>query len=425
MAGLIQRRLDDIVHRRMGESPVLLLQGPRSVGKSTLLRALATRHDRPVIDLDDLAIRAAVANDPALFASGDRPVFIDEYQHVPDLLDAIKAELNRDGSPGRFVITGSTRFDSLPLASQSLTGRLHRVEIHPFSQGEIDSRHENLIETLLSGPTAAVTPEPSATTREQYAARITRGGFPMALARSDAARARWSDDYIALCLERDLLDQGRVRRPGALAPLLSRLAAQTAQILNVARAGADAGLPTSTASDYVDLFESIFLVRTLPAWGKTLRAATASRPKIHLVDSGLAARLLRLTPERLVKLDTTTLQQFGHLMETFVVGEVLKQASWMEHRPYVGHWRTRDGIEVDLVIEDGRTGRVVGIEVKAGSRVHARDRRGLRMLRDRLGKRFTAGVVLHTGTHCIRYADDDRIIALPIDRLWTEVGPRG
>ena len=149
MTGLIQRRLDDIVRRRMAESPVVLLQGPRSVGKSTMLAALARRHDRQVIDLDDLAVRAAVANDPGLFASGRRPVFIDEYQHVPDLLTAIKAELNRDGSPGRFVITGSTRFDSLPLASQSLTGRLHRMEIHPFSQGEIDSRRENLIETAL------------------------------------------------------------------------------------------------------------------------------------------------------------------------------------------------------------------------------------------------------------------------------------
>jgi len=424
MTGLIERRLNEIVRQRMTESPVVLRPGPSPVGKSTLLRALATQHERPVIDLDDLAVRAAVANDPALFTSGHAPVFIDEYQHVPDLLAAIKAELNRDGSPGRFVITGSTRFDSLPLASQSLTGRLHRIEIQPFSQGEIDSRREHLIETLLSDPAAVVTPEPSTTTRQQYVTRIARGGFPMALTRSEAARHRWFDDYVALCLQRDLLDSGRVRRPGALAPLLSRLAAQTAQVLNVSRAGAEEGLPASTTSDYVDLLESVFLVRLLPAWGKTLRAATAARPKIHLVDSGLAARLLRLTPDRLGGLDATSLHQFGHLIETFVVGEVLKQASWLEQRPHLGHWRTHDGAEVDLVIEDGRTGSVVGIEIKAGSRVHPRDRRGLRMLRDRLGKRFTVGVLLHTGTHCIRYADDERIIALPIDRLWTDTAPR-
>ena len=187
----------------------------------------------------------------------------------------------------------------------------------------------------------------------------------------------------------------------------------------MSRIGAELELPASTASDYIRLFEQSFLVRLLPAWGKTVRAATAARPKVHIADSGLAARLLRLPPDKLARLDPTSLQQFGHLLETFVVGEALKQASWMQHRPHVGHWRTHDGAEVDLVIEDGRDGSVVGIEVKASTRVHPADRRGLRKLRDTLGERFSAGVVFHTGPHCVRYADDERIIALPVDRLWS------
>lgn len=402
----------------MGESPVLLLHGPRSVGKSTLLRALAEGEEASVIDLDDPATRANVADDPGLFVSGRPPVFIDEYQHVPELLDAIKTELNRDSSPGRFVITGSTRFGALPLVSQSLTGRLHRMEVHPLSQGEISSRRESLIETLFDDPARAVTAELSPATRSDYAERIARGGFPLALQRADAARDRWFDDYLALCLERDLLELGRVRRPGALAPLLSRLAAGTAQVLNMSRVGAELELPASTAADYIRLFEQSFLVRLLPAWGKTLRAATASRPKVHVADSGLAARLLRLPPGKLARLDATSLQQFGHLLETFVVGESLKQASWMQYRPHVGHWRTHDGTEVDLVIEDGRDGAVVGIEVKASTRVHPADRRGLRRLSDALGERFRAGVIFHTGPHCVRYAEDERIVALPADRLW-------
>ena len=398
---------------------MVLLQGPRSVGKSTLLRALAARHSGQVVDLDDPAVRAAAIDDPKLFVSGRRPIFIDEYQHVPELLDSIKSELNRDGSPGQFVITGSTRFDSLPLAAQSLTGRLHRIEVHPLSQGEIGAEPEHLLELLFADFRAAVTPQPSTTTRHEYADRTSRGGFPLAQERDDAARGRWFDDYIALCLERDLLESGRVRQPSALAPLLSRLAAQTAQIINISRAGAAAGLPASTASDYVKLFESAFLVRLLPAWGRTLRAAVAARPKVHFVDPGLAARLLRVSPDKLAGLDPASLQQFGHLLETFVVGEVLKQASWMPYRPHVGHWRTHDGIEVDLVIEDGNDGSVLGIKVKAGGRVHLQDRRGLRMLRQALGGRFVAGVIFHTGAHAVRFADDDRIIALPIDRLWT------
>lgn len=419
MAELIQRRVEEIARQRMTEAPVLLLHGPRSVGKSTLLRTLAGGGGAGVIDLDDPATRANVADDPGLFVSGRPPVFVDEYQHVPELLDAIKTELNRDSSPGRFVITGSTRFDSQPLVSQSLTGRLHRMEVHPLSQGEIESRRESLIETLFDDPAGAVTSKPSTSTRSDYVRRITRGGFPLALQRAGAGRDRWFDDYLALCLERDLLELGRVRRPGALAPLLSRLAAHTAQVLNMSRVGAELELPASTASDYIRLFEQSFLVRLLPAWGKTVRAATASRPKAHITDSGLAARLLRLPPNKLARLDPTSLQQFGHLLETFVVGEALKQASWMQHRPHVGHWRTHDGAEVDLVIEDGRDGAVVGIEVKASTRVHPADRRGLRKLRDALGERFRAGVVLHTGPHCVRYADDERIIALPVDRLWS------
>ena len=138
-----------------------------------------------------------------------------------------------------------------------------------------------------------------------------------------------------------------------------------------------------------------------------------------MLDSGIAARLLRLPPDKLASPDPTAMQQFGHLLETFVVGEVFKQASWMEHRPFVGHWRTHDGSKVDIVVEDGRDGSVVGIEVKAGTRIYPRERKGLRILRDALGDRFKAGVVLYTGAHCIRYSGKEAgIIALPVDLLW-------
>ncbi|MYH55350.1 MAG: ATP-binding protein [Acidimicrobiia bacterium] len=417
--GLVPRRLEEVAISRMAEAPVILLQGPRTVGKSTLLRVLSGRLGGRVIDLDDPTTRDAVRDDPGLFVSGQSTVFIDEYQHVPFLLDSIKAELNRDGSPGRFVLAGSTRFDALPVASQSLTGRLHRVEILPLSQGEIRGGQESLLESLFDDPEGTVSSDISFTTRAGYAELIAKGGLPLALVRAEAARARWFDDYIALSLERDLQEVGRVRQPSALEPLLRRLASQTASLLNISRAGAAADLATSTASDYLRLFERAFLVRRLPAWGKTLRSSVVRSPKLHMLDSGIAARLLRLPPDKLASPDPTAMQQFGHLLETFVVGEVFKQASWMEHRPFVGHWRTHDGSKVDIVVEDGRDGSVVGIEVKAGTRIYPRERKGLRILRDALGDRFKAGVVLYTGAHCIRYSGKEAgIIALPVDRLW-------
>jgi len=194
---------------------------------------------------------------------------------------------------------------------------------------------------------------------------------------------------------------------------------QTGQILNVSAAGAAAGLKKRTADSYVKLLEALFLVYRLPAWGKTLRARAAALPKVHVVDSGLAARLLRLAAPKLARRDATALQQFGHLLETFVVGEVRKQLSWMDGVVSTGHWRTRDGAEADLVVERD-DGSIVAFEVEAGSRVDHRDLGGLRTIREALGDALVAGAVLHTGERS--YLADDRIYALPVDRLWRRVG---
>jgi uncharacterized protein len=417
---MISRRIEQVARTRLLDEPVIALQGPRAVGKTTILRALASAYGVEPIDLDDLATRAAVAADPGTFVAGRPPVCIDEYQHVPVVLDAIKAELNRDGSPGRYAITGSTRHDALPRAAQALTGRLHLMAVNPFSQGEIAGVEEDFVETFFADPAATVTAEPSSTSRAEYVTRAVCGGFPSALRRSsESARARWFDDYVKLCLERDVAELARIQRKAALPELLVRLAAQTGQVLNIAAAGEAAGLKKRTADNYVKLLEALFLVYRLPAWGKTLRARAASLPKLHVVDSGLAARLLRLTAAKLDRPSPTALQQFGHLLETFVVAEVRKQVSWMDGVATVGHWRTRDGVEVDLVVERDE-GSVVAFEVKAGSRVTARDLAGLRVIRDAVGDTFVAGAVMHTGSRS--YVADDRIFALPIDRLWHRVG---
>jgi predicted AAA+ superfamily ATPase len=406
--------------RLITEESVIALHGPRSVGKSTVLRILAEAHGVEVIDLDDLRIRDAVAGNPTLLTGGETPLCIDEYQRVPDVLDAIKARLNQEGSrPGVAVITGSTRQDALPRTAQALTGRLHLVTIWPLSQGELTGSQENLLEALHTDPAMAVAHHStSSTSREEYVARVCAGGLPLAVRRSEPARARWFDNFVRQSVERDAVELSQVRQRQALADLLTRLASQTGQLLNFTKTAEAVGLERRTAEAYLRLLEDLFLVVRLPAWGKTLRSRVSVRPKIHLVDSGLAARLLRLTPAKLTSLDPAALTEFGGLLETFVVGELRKQASWLDERVTLGHWRTSGGDEVDLVVEFD-DGQVVAFEVKASERANGPAFTGLQQLRDALGSRFRAGIVLTTGRHTYTHAD--RLHVMPIDRLWRHI----
>lgn len=414
---VVSRRLEALVLERMREEPVLLLQGPRSVGKSTLLRAIAVQVGAEVVDLDDVATRDAAEADPAMFVGGSGPVCVDEYKHVPLVLDAIKAELNRDGRPGRFILTGSARHEALPAAAQALTGRLHRLPVYPLSQGELEGVEESFVADLLDGNEARLLAGTSHTTREDYIDRVVAGGFPMPLSRSTTAgRTRWFDDYVRLTLERDVRDLARIEQAAVLPRLLERLAGQTAQVLNLARAGQALKVSERTADNYLRLLEAVFLLHRLPAWGTTLTSRSSSRPKIHVVDSGVAARLLRLSANKLKRRDPSALTEFGHLLETFVVGELLKQVSWLDGIAGVGHWRTRDGDEIDLVL-DLDDGSVVAFEVKAAQRVGSKELAPLRKLRDALGLKFRAGIAFHLGERS--YAAEDRIHVVSVDRLWS------
>ena len=414
----VPRRVSGLLKDLVQTEPVIALHGPRSVGKSTVLHGFAAEAGGSVLDLDDVAVREAVVGNVTSIVSGHAPVCVDEYQRVPDILDALKARLNREGSlPGTAVITGSTRQDALPATAQALTGRLHSLTIWPLSQGEIAGVREDLLESLWADPTNTIAKlATSTTTRADYVERVCAGGLPLALRRPRAARARWFDDFVRASVERDALELSRIRERQAMSELFALVAAQTGQLLNVSAAAAKVGVARPTVEGHLRLLEDLFLIVRLPAWGKTLRSRVSVKPKVHVVDSGLAARLLRLSPDKLSGLDPASLTDFGHLLETFAVGELRKQASWLEQPVTLGHWRTSDGVEVDVVIE-GDDGTVLAFEVKASERALGSDFRGLSQLRETLGQRFVAGIILTTGTRSYTY--DDRLHVLPIDRLWT------
>lgn len=373
-------------------------------------------HGGTLLNLDNEQLLQAAVSDPLAFAtSGEEPRFIDEVQRAGDaLVRAIKAEVDADPTPGRYVLAGSTRFLSTPSLSESLAGRGAVVDVWPFSQGEFEGRFENFIDIAFCDPDSLRAFAPSTVDRAEYFARMCRGGFPEpALLKTTRARRAWFRSYVQAIAERDIREMARVNEPSAITALLAYLASITAQEHNSVNTSSKTGLHRATVNRYIELLEAVFLVHRLPIWSRNLTARVVKHSKLHLTDTGLAASLLGISPESLAK---PVAPARGPLIETFIVNELAKHATWSETAVRLHHWRVSGGAEVDVVLERD-DGQVVGIEAKARDTVTTADFRGLTTLRDLLGDQFSLGVVFHTGRQgCISFGD--RLVSLPIAALW-------
>ncbi len=298
----------------------------------------------------------------------------------------------------------------VPELADFLTGRVELLTLWPFAMTELAPGAVSVVDRLFDGSVLQQR-RASGTSRRELVEIVLRGGYPIAVGLEPGPRSRWFANLAALVVE----DVMPVRRVDVLSRFLRLSAARTAQVLNAAELGRDAGLGRDQAGTYLRLLELVYLVVVLPAWSVTLTARVTKRPKLHLVDSGLAAHLQGITAERLSPVDPAAASRFGALLETFVVTEVLKQAGWASELISAYHYRTADGVEVDLVLETA-DGRVAGIDVKAGSQVTVSAMRGLTQLRDRLGARFVAGLILTTGDQTQPISD--RLSVAPVDILW-------
>lgn len=354
---------------------------------------------------------AAVADETASVGQcPDGVLVIDEVQREPELALAIKASIDRDRHPGRFLLTGSADLLAVKGRSDSLAGRAATLRLRGLSQGELAGHPEDFVAWLLAGtPPHRFT---SGWTRADYAAAIARGGYPDARGLSTRLRIAWLDSYLDRVLERDatlLPSGGQSRR---LRSVLSLLAANQAGELVKARIADGADVPPNTITAYLDVLRSVYLVDDLPPWTPNLTKREIGRPKTLVGDSALALRLNRQTEQQLVPL---TSDSIGGLFEAFVASELLKQRTWSEHDYQLFHFRDRDGVEVDLVLELD-DGRVIGIEVKSSATYRSEHFAGLRFLRDRLGERFIAGIVVGMADAGYQYAD--RLYGLPAAALW-------
>lgn len=400
------------VEEALRDTPIVLVHGPRQCGKTTLAKEIGHTHGYTYLSFDDRNLREAAQSDPVGFVADLPPrVILDEVQRVPEIFVSLKDAVDRHRVPGRAILTGSSNVLLVPRLSDSLAGRMEVRRLHPLAQCEMAGSPSSFLDRLFSGSfrfknLRRLGPE--------LAERIAIGGFPPAVARASAARRReWYRNYVDSLVQRDARDLSRIDSLDALPRLLQVAAGQTSRILNVSELSAPFQLSRPTIRTYLTLLERVFLVDILPPWHNNRLSRLIKTPKIHMGDSGLAAALLGADAPALQK-DRALL---GQLLETMVVQELRRLASWHTEHHDFHHFRDKEGNEVDVVLERGAQA-LAGVEVKASSTVTAADFKGMRMLRDGAGKRFQAGVVLYDGDKILRFEED--LFAVPLTALWEE-----
>jgi predicted AAA+ superfamily ATPase len=417
---MYDRHIAPLLLEALADTPVVLLNGARQTGKSTLAQSLREATPRRYLTLDDYTTLAAARSDPAGFiAALAGPVVIDEIQRAPELFLAIKVAVDRDRArgqaAGRFLLTGSANVMLLPALADSLAGRIEIVPLTPLSCAERASDpHLNRAEWLFDGD-LSTRPVPPCE-RDVFIDTLLAGGFPEAVARNIPRRRQaWFDSYLQAVLQRDVRELANLEQLTELPNLVQLLAHRSASLLNFAELARSSGIAQTTLKRYFTLLETLFLIHRLPAWERNPAKRLVKAPKVFLPDSGLLAHLTGHTADTL----TTAPGLPGDLVETFVCAELLKHLAFSARGLSLWHYRTQTGIEVDFLLED-RHGKLTGIEVKAAATVDGKDFKGLRHLQETEPERFQRGVVLYTGRECVAFGEG--LFAVPMSLWWAKIG---
>ena len=390
------------------DTPVVLLAGPRQAGKTTLARQLAGERFR-YLTLDDELTLLAARQDPSGMVRSMERVVIDEVQRAPELLLAIKKNVDEDRRPGRFLLTGSANLMTLPAVADSLAGRMETLSLLPLAQSEIRGREANWIDAAfaerLLDPGGVVV-------GDELVDLVLRGGYPEVVSRtSQRRRSAWLSQYVDALIQRDVRDISGIAKLDQLPRFLSGLAQLAGQMANYTKLGGQIGLDEKTARSYVGVFEQMYLLKRVQAWAHNRLKRVVKTPKLQFVDSGLQAVLAGVGASEVAH-DRV---RFGPVLETFVFGELLKHAAAADDDYRVLYYRDVDKVEVDFVIENA-AGQIVCIEVKAAATVRESDLRGLKKMAAAAEAKFSFGVVLYDGAEALPLGD--RMWAAPLSTLW-------
>ena len=406
----LERMADTWLTDTLAEAPAVMITGARASGKTTT----ALRHAASVVRLDNPLEAAAFGADPdAALRGRAEPVLLDEWQAFPPVVAAVKRAVDTERRPGRFILTGSARFDADP-ALWPGTGRLIMLDMHPMTVREQLQRPlRPFFATLLSEECWDRQPCSDAPDLRDYVEFALRGGFPEpALQLGERARDAWLASYVRQMLTHERAGGRGGADPVRLGEFFEAYALSSAGLVHDSTLAQAAGIDTRTVRSYVRLLSDLGTVAELPAWSSNRLKRLVRTPKRHVSDTGLWGSTVGADAE-LVMGNGDLL---GRLIDTFVTNQLRAEAVLDPRRPRLYHLRDRDGRrEVDLIADLGARG-VVGVEIKAHGAPTAAHAKHLMWLRDTLGEQFKAGALLHTGPD--RFTLGDRIEAIPICALW-------
>jgi len=409
---LYPRFSEQLIREAIIDTPVILIHGSRQCGKTTLAKTVGQELGYHYISFDDDTQRQAAQADPIGFIhSLPEYIILDEIQRVPELFTAIKANVDKNRKPGRFILTGSANVLLLPKLADSLAGRMEIIHLRPLSQAELAKQKPNLLQQLFDcdfGP--AINQGQYSRLGENLANVICTGGYPAAIARSsEKRRSKWYNDYIATIIQRDVRELARIQNLDILPRLLTLAAGQTSRLFVAAELASPFAISRPTIREYLALLEQIFLIEQLQPWYTNHLSRLIKTPKLHLTDTGLTCALLGISSNTLWQ-DKTLL---GQILETFIFQELNKHAAWHNNNLHFYHFRNKDKVEVDIIIEQGR--QLAGIEIKAAATVTNADFKGLNKLKEACGEQFSAGVVFYDGDSILPFGE--KLFAIPIHVL--------
>lgn len=410
---MYQRYIANPIKEALKDTPVILINGARQAGKSTLCRQLVEEgvFDGQIMTMDDPTTLAAAQADPLGFLQDlNQHAVIDEVQRAPQLFLSMKKLVDENRKERRLILTGSADVMTLPQVADSLAGRIEIHHLWPLSQAEILGRRSNFLHNLVD-------PEPWFKSHKcswrGIIEAIQAGGYPEALQReSEGRKAKWFESYIGAVLQKDIRNLANIEGLTQVPNILQLIGTRIGSTVNLSDIARLSGVKNTTLQRYMALLEHVFLIFKIPAWTPNVEGQFVKSPKIFLNDTGLLCHLRGESVDSLLENRTTT----GAFLENFIVMEIVKQLGWsgLFLKPY--HFSIHSGAEVDLILED-RKKQLYGIEIKSTASVSQSDFRGLRKLAEIAGKRFQRGIVLYAGDQIVG-GFGENLQAVPIPAVW-------